>query len=598
VLASAPDSTQRMEFRILGSFEVVVGGRQLPLAGAQQRALLVLLLLNANAAISTERLVDQIWGERPPATAAKTVQVYVSQLRKVLGDGRLETRGHGYSLRVDPGELDAEQFEALCSRAAGSNPAGAAALLRQALALFRGDPLSDVSYEPFATAEITRLEELRLHALEERVEADLGLGRHRALVPELEALVERYPLRDRLRGQLMLAFYQSGRQADALEKYREGRVLLDQELGLEPSPALRELQAAILLHDPALTAPRAPPQDRLRKRRRGLLLVVAGSVLLIAAAVAAAVIELLSPSHTPPVMVGDALVRNDARTNDVVGVTPVGRQPLAVAVSRRYLWALNFRDETVSRIDRTSGSIQTIGGLSAPQSIALGPGSTLWVGSASANYVDGFDIESLRFTERIPVPGTSTAFIAVSGNTLWVSQPVLGDAPGTVSRVSLTMRRVVRRYVLGGYTVEIAVGNGAAWVGVGSIDIGGEQTLARIPTNGPSPQRTAVGRRPSSPALGFGSVWVACLDDDKVWRVNATSGRVESIIDVGRRPFGVAVGRDAVWVTNQGAATVSRIDPRTNTVVRTIALGFYPQGITAVGDDVWVAVAGEDEGYG
>jgi YVTN family beta-propeller protein len=251
----------------------------------------------------------------------------------------------------------------------------------------------------------------------------------------------------------------------------------------------------------------------------------------------------------------------------------------------------------VSRIDRNSGAIHTFGGLRAPQSIALGPANTLWVGSGAASYVDGFDVESLRFTERIPVPGPPAAFLAVAGNTMRVSQPVLGDTPGTVSRVSLTLKRVVRRYALGGYTVEMAVGNGAAWVGVGGLGTGEEQTLVRIPTNGAPTRRTDVGRRPSSPAFGFGSVWVACLDEDKVWRVNATSGQVESIIDVGRGPFGVAVGRDAVWVTNQGAGTLSRIDPRTNTVVETIRLGFFPQGITAVGADVWVAVAGEDEGY-
>jgi YVTN family beta-propeller protein len=394
----------------------------------------------------------------------------------------------------------------------------------------------------------------------------------------------------------MLALYRSGRQADALESYRRGRELLDQELGLEPSPAMQELQFGILRHDPVLAPPRVPLQERLRTRRRGLALVVVGAALLLAAAVAAALVELLTPSDAAPVVVADSVVRIDARTDAVSSVTPVGRQPTAIAVSRRYVWAVNRLDETISRIDRESGEIRTIGGLTAPWSIALGPGNTLWIGSAASTFVQSFDAETLLFAERVRVPGAPGAFIAVDGDTLWVSQPVLGAEPGSVSRVSLTLKRVVRRYILNDYTVELAVGKDAVWVGVGSVSPGDvQQTLARIPIDGSPPTRTVVGRMPSSPALGFGSVWVACAADDKVWRVNAATGRVESIIDAGDGPWGVAVGRDAVWVTNQDGGTVSRIDPRTNTVVQTITVGFHPQNVRAVGDDVWVAVGSEDE---
>src|SRR5713101_3355793 len=193
-----------MEFRILGPIEVTEEDRPVALGAAKQRALLALLVLRANEVVSSDRLVDELWGERPPAKAAKNVQVYVSQLRRLLGDSRLETHGHGYLLRVEPGALDAERFSALLDEG------------REALALWRGAALADVAYEQFAQAEIARLEELRLVALEERIEADLVLGRHIALVAELEGLVRAEPLRERPRAQLMLALYRSGRQAEAL----------------------------------------------------------------------------------------------------------------------------------------------------------------------------------------------------------------------------------------------------------------------------------------------------------------------------------------------------------------------------------------------
>src|SRR5690349_3922244 len=193
-----------MEFRLLGPLEVVEDGRALALGGRKQRSLLAVLLLHANDVVSTELLVDEIWGASPPATVAKSVQVYVSRLRKELGDGRLATQVPGYRLRVEPSELDLLRFEALVREAVGTDPSAARALLREALALWRGPPLADLAYEPFAQAPVARLEDLRLAALEQRIEADLTCGEHAALTSELEALVAQQPLRERLRGQLML----------------------------------------------------------------------------------------------------------------------------------------------------------------------------------------------------------------------------------------------------------------------------------------------------------------------------------------------------------------------------------------------------------
>jgi DNA-binding SARP family transcriptional activator len=239
-----------MEFRILGPLEVVDEDRQVSLGGARQRAVLALLLTRANEVVSSEWLIDQLWAEQPPKAAANTVQYYVSQLRKALGAERILTRAPGYVIHVEPGELDLDRFELLVDQ-------GDADGLREALSLWRGQALADLAYEQFAQAEIQRLEELRLAALERRIEADLALGRHAALVGELEQLVAQQPLRERLRSLLMLALYRSGRQADALAAYHAARATLVEELGLEPSPALQELERAILRQDPSL-APDEP----------------------------------------------------------------------------------------------------------------------------------------------------------------------------------------------------------------------------------------------------------------------------------------------------------------------------------------------------
>jgi DNA-binding SARP family transcriptional activator len=259
-----------MDFRLLGPLEVFEHDRPLALGGVKQRSLLAILLLHANQLVSSDRLIDQLWGSAPPRTAAKSVQVYVSRLRKLFGDRRLATRPPGYVLHVEPSELDLAQFEQLAGEARRAAPESAARKLREALALWRGPALADLAYESFAQIEIARLEEMRLAVLEQRIEADLALGRHGELAGELEALVTRFPLRERLRCQLMLALYRSARQAEALEAYRAARRELSEELGLEPSEELKRLEQAILCQDAALElpadGPQPPPADRSAAR--------------------------------------------------------------------------------------------------------------------------------------------------------------------------------------------------------------------------------------------------------------------------------------------------------------------------------------------
>jgi predicted ATPase/DNA-binding SARP family transcriptional activator len=268
-----------LEYRVLGPVEVVLEGPPLSVKGKKPLALLALLILRRNEPVPTELLIEDLWGDKAPATAANTLQVYVSQLRKIVGD-RLTREGSAYRLRVDPGELDAERFEQLADEGDAAlrrrSFREAAELLGEALALWRGPALADLRYESFAQGETARLDELRLVANENRIEADLGLGRHDQVIGELEALIAEQPLRERLRSLNMLALYRAGRQADALEAYQAARQTLLDELGLEPGPDLRELEQAILRQDEALSRRPLPqsnvpvPASTLVGRRREL----------------------------------------------------------------------------------------------------------------------------------------------------------------------------------------------------------------------------------------------------------------------------------------------------------------------------------------
>src|SRR5262245_42633295 len=248
-----------MQFRILGPLEIVGDDGPITLHRGKEQALLAFMLLHPNELLPSDRLIDELWDGRPPATAAKILQNAVSQLRKALGDGRLETRPPGYVFHLQPDELDLQRFEELAREGRSE----------QALALWRGPLLVDLREERFANDARRRLEDERLAVLEDRIDADLAAGRSAQLVPELEGLVAEHPLRERMHGQLMRALYGSGRQADALDEYRRARRILNEELGLEPGPELQELERKILQQDPELapSRPRHVPTRRPPRRR-------------------------------------------------------------------------------------------------------------------------------------------------------------------------------------------------------------------------------------------------------------------------------------------------------------------------------------------
>lgn len=274
-----------LDFRILGPFEVV-DSQPLALGGRKQKAVLAALLLHRGEVVTADRLIEALWGERAPATAPKTVQVYVSNLRKALGDGHLVTQGGGYALAIQPDQVDADRFAKLATSGREAlergDPEQARALLEGALALWRGPALADFSYESFAEPEIARLEESRLAALEDRIEAELELGHHARLVPELEALVHEHPLRERLYQLLIVALYRSGRQVDALDRYQRARSKLVEEFGIEPGPQLQEVQRAVLSQDASLDLPPSTRKRRLPapRQRRAWAAVVAACALI------------------------------------------------------------------------------------------------------------------------------------------------------------------------------------------------------------------------------------------------------------------------------------------------------------------------------
>jgi DNA-binding SARP family transcriptional activator len=251
------------DFRLLGPLEVVAAGERVELPSGQPSALLARLLLDANRALSPDVLIDAIWGDAPPPSARKVLQAYVSQLRKALGADRIETTPAGYTIRVQPDELDLTRFERLGEEArASTDPARRSSLLGDALALWRGAALSEFRGEPFAAPAARRLNDLRIATQEERIDAELALGRHDRVVADIQALVDDEPLRERPRRQLMLALYRSGRRADALAAYLDARRRLVDELGLEPGKALQELERAILNDDPALDVDGEPKHTR------------------------------------------------------------------------------------------------------------------------------------------------------------------------------------------------------------------------------------------------------------------------------------------------------------------------------------------------
>jgi YVTN family beta-propeller protein len=574
-----------------------VDGRRLDLGGPRPRALLAILVLRLGEVVPIERLADELWGETPPKSAHHLLHVYVSNLRKELG-GRLVTRAPGYVLELEPDDLDARRFGSLFAHGtrqlAAGDPAGAAKTLRKALALWHGPALADFTYEPFAKAEIGRLEELRLVAIEERIEADLALGGAAELVGELEALIGEHPLRERLRGQLMLALYRGGRQADALAAYQDTRRALVDELGLEPSEELQRVERAILTHDPTLTpAPRAshvqaatadasgPSAGPMRRLR---VLAAAGS-LLVAVGIAAATTRLTRDSESAPLVVApDSVAIVDPKTNRVVGQVPVGARPVSVVVGHGSVWVANADDGTVSRIDpRIRQVVKTIG-IGAPVSDLAVSASGIWVASGSEGTVSQIDPESNAVVGEVDLRGPNPLAprpvhaVAAGAGAIWATS---GD--DSVVRIEPATNKVTAQISVPSAPVDLAANRSAVWV-----ELVGERLLRIEPRTNGVTAAVPIGD-PVGVATGVDAVWIADLRG-AISRVDPVTVAVTDTVRVGAELSAVALGHGALWVANPVRGQVIRVDPRTTGVTGTIGVGNVPTDV-AVGDgSVWITV--------
>jgi len=585
-----------MQVRILGPLEVSDDGRVVELGAGRQRALLALLALHPGETVATDRLIEELWRGAAPTTAPKALQNLVSQLRRSLGAAAIETVSPGYRLPLADADLDARQFEGLATeghRLLEVDPGRAAQVLRQALGLWRGDALADFAYEEFAQREIARLDALRLGAVEDRIDADLGTGRAAELVPELERLVSAHPVRERVRGQLMLALYRSGRQAEALDVYRDGRAALQDELGLEPGAALRDLEQAILTQDPALGPPPKLPRPASARRRRKIAIGALVAAVLVGAAAALAAI--LARSDPPPAVAPHSLVKIDPASNEIVDVIPVGRDPGQVRVVGKYVFVSSEADQTLTRIAADTGEVTTSGASGADGGLAAAGDRFVWATSLSQARVSRVAADSMQVVDGVPLPRDLTAAnVAVGGGSLWVSYHL---SPAAVVRYDLLTLRADRRYPFasGGVQTpfELTYGLGAAWVSLGFAN-----AMLRIDGAAGETQEVRVGALPGDPTVGFDSVWAVMFGDDTVWRIDPLSGTASSTVNVGHGPFGVAAGAGSVWVSNNCDGTVSRIDPARNEVVATIDTEQFPRWLDVGHGYVWVGVGAESYDFG
>ena len=543
-------------YRLLGPLEVTVDGTAVNLGGRKQRALLAILLLHANRPVHRDVLVNQLWGEHPPAGAEHAVNVYISRLRKTLqaasGAQRVVTRQGAYLLQAAEEQVDVALFERLAAEgrlALAAAAAGrASAVLGEALALWRGAALADFRFEPFAQADIARLEELRAGVVEDRIEADLALGRHAHVVSELEALVAADPLRERLHQQLMVALYRCGRQADALAAYQKARRTLAEELGIEPCRPLQQTERAILEQDPSLDPPPGTGSGRMPAPGNGTRLMPAATAhpkrMLAMTGAAAVVVALLAGG---------------------LAMLPATRAPLRAGPN------------TVAVIDASRNTVSAVvAGAGRPGGVGYGAGAT-WVTDTANDQLLRVDPAG-QVVDRIPV-GRGPGGVAAGGGQVWVANQL----DGTVSEVNPAAGVMVATIGVGNGPVAVASGYGSVWAANAT-----DSTLSRIdPGSGRVVATIPLGGTPTGLAAGDGGIWVTSADTGSLALVNPRTNRVSRATPVGSSQAGVAVGAGSIWAT-EASGTVARMDPRTGKV-RTIRLGGEPAGIAYAGGAVWAA---------
>lgn len=569
----------------------------LPLGGARQRSLLALLLLHANESVSRERLIAGVWGAERPNTVGAALNVHLSKIRKLLAaagaDGTLVTELHGYVLRIDPERLDLHGFERGIREGrealVAGRPEEAAATLDRALALWRGRPLAELELDTSVDAALGRLCELRLSALEDRFEAGLLVGRHAELAAELEEFVREHPLRERARAQLMTALYRSGRQSEALQAYRDVRLLLAEELGLDPGPELQRLEKAILLQDASLTLPQ--PRRLLRTGRAHRLAFV------VAVALAAGTLLALGrggpgTGATEPLAevvlahASDvAVIQPD--TSKVVGRVRVGSSPALIREGDGSVWVADQIDLTVTEIDLESRRVlRTVGLGFRPDDLAA-RNDTIWALDKEERVLARLGEE--RTWDRFEHPDfNEVERIAVDDHAVWLS------GGKRLIRVDSASGEVVSNVSAPARLDALAPAGDDVW----AVSSTAAAVLRIDPRTAEIRDRIPMAGRSTPHALTISA------DSDFIWVLNGDTATVVKIdpelldivetyrLGVGRGSLSLAAGEGAAWISNAFDGTVTRIDGSTNEVA-SIAISAYssPKDVTVAGGLVWVSVA-------
>jgi DNA-binding SARP family transcriptional activator len=560
-----------IHFRLLGELEVLVDGSPVALGGAKQRALLALLLLERGQAVSAERLIDAIWSGRPPETAQKSIQVYVSGLRKALGQDRIVTRGRGYELVVAPGESDVDRFDELAR----------AGEFGEALELVRGRPLADVELESWAVPEVDRLEERILTATEARIEVDLERGKHKQLVTELEALVESHPYRERLLELLMLALYRSGRQADALDVYRRGAKRLREELGLEPGRPLQQLETSILQQDPVIDPP--PRAMQAATRRRSWKRLTVGAALLLAAAAAATAIALTRGSSAsleslPP---GVAVISAaDGSLISHISTTEIP-EPVEAVTGNGHFWVWGLNPFQLVEIDPSRGRVlrhvgSPFGGDAAWY---LPDGRNIWL--TAGRELVRVDAAEGRIIDRYTLTNANAEYVLNWVTRCFGSLWVTDNPDNLVLRVDPANGRVIAR-VRTQYPAAIACGDGGLWVswwdkGIHRIDPRTNRVVASAST--PAPFVNVL-------AVGGGFAWSSNEAAGTVSKVDR-NGNVVAVYETGDGAHQMSFADGRLWVANQDVGTVTGIDGATGART-TYSFGHPVQSVAAQGSKLVV----------
>ena len=581
-----------LRISVLGPVRAEHNGAALALRGPKQRALLAIIALEANLVVSRDRLIDGLWGERPPPGVEHALDTQISLLRRALnGNGaRIARTAPGYALEIEPDAVDVHRFDRLAAagRAAlgAGRSAAAAALLRDALALWRGPALADVISVPFAAAAARDLEERRIAAVEDRVEADLAVGCGPELVVELERLVAEHPFRERLVGFLMIALYRAGRRAHALEAMAAARRLLAEELGLHPGPALRDVEAHVLREDRALLPPttperREPPTRPRHAAHRTTWLAAAAAAGAVGVAIVATVALVAghSGSDRPRLAPdGAGLAAFETDSGRFAGAAPLPGAPAAIASEASGIWVADPDDNLVARVDPGSRAVTARVMLpSAPAALAVGDGS-VWVASALAGTVSRIDPGTERVTQTIRVGGSPTA-LAFGASAVWVA-----DQSGRVLALDPATGRRERAITVDDAPNSLAVDRRTVWV---ASNAGGTVTTIAA-RSGALVATFRVGGGPVAiESDDRGAAWVANALDATVSRIDARTG-VRATIPVGGGPAALALSAGSLWVANESAGTVSQIDSRRGVVTRTLRVGAGPTAVAIIGGRTWV----------